>query len=377
LVKAYDAIIVGGGIIGTSLALELRNRGLSVLVVDRQTAGQEASWAAAGMLAPDPESQNDHNLLPLSRMSLAEYPGFIAAVEESSGLLTEFRNDGALKLYFGADGEDERNRGVESHRAVGLSTEPVSLAQAREIETAISAEVTSAAWLPYECSVNPRALTQAVLTSIERKGVELLQGLPVYDLSMRGGRCTGVVVGNETFAAARVIIAAGCFSIEVSDLIARYAPTSPVRGQIVALTLAQGAPRHVLRGPNGYVVPRTGDRLIAGSTSEYVGFEKRVTAQGIAQILAAATQLSPNLASAAIAESWSGLRPDTPDHLPILGPTDIEGLWIATGHYRNGILLAPGTARLMAEWITEGKPSLSLETFSPLRFAAEQKIAAH
>jgi glycine oxidase len=156
----------------------------------------------------------------------------------------------------------------------------------------------------------------------------------------------------------------------------RYAPTCPVRGQIVALQPSRNAPKCVLRAHNGYVVPRNDGRVIAGSTSENAGFEKQVTAEGIEQILRAATELAPSLASAVIVDTWSGLRPDTPDHLPILGPTDIEGLWIATGHYRNGILLAPGTARVMREWIVDGQPSLALEKFSPLRFAAEHRKAA-
>jgi glycine oxidase len=374
-VKTYDAIVVGGGIIGASLALELATRKLGVLIIDRQRPGLEASWAAAGMLAPEPESAEDLHVLPLGRMSLASYPKFVQSVEETSGLPAHFRSDGTLKLYFGPDGESERDRAVLNHREIGLSPESVSILQAREIEPSIATNSTAAAWLPYECSVDPRALTLATLTAAEREGVELIHGIAVDQVLSRDGRCDGVLAGGETFHSKHVIIAAGCFSASV-DGISPYAPTSPVRGQIVALRPAQNAPKHVLRGHNGYIVPRGDGRVIAGSTSENAGFDKQVTAEGIQQILRAATELAPGLSSAVIMDTWSGLRPDTPDHLPILGPTDVEGLWIATGHYRNGILLAPGTARLMREWIVDGAPSLALEKFSPMRFVEQQRIAA-
>lgn len=373
--KTFDAIIVGGGIIGGSLAFELAKCKLSVLIIDRQIPGQEASWAAAGMLAPEPESADDIHVLPLAKMSLASYPPFVKTIEEASGLSAQFRTDGTLKLYFGPDGESERDRDAASHRHAGLSTESVSMAQAREIEPAIASSATAAAWLPYECSVDPRALTQAVLKAADRAGVEIAPGTSLNHALTSNGCCNGVAAGSETFHSKHVIIAAGCFSAGV-DGMSRYAPTSPVRGQIVALQPSQNATKRVLRGHNGYVVPRNDGRVIAGSTSENVGFEKQVTPEGIEQILRAAIELAPSLSTALIVDTWSGLRPDTPDHLPILGPTDIEGLWIATGHYRNGILLAPGTARVMREWIVDGNPPLALERFSPLRFGAEQRKAA-
>ncbi len=373
--KTFDAIIVGGGIIGGSLAFELATRKVSVLIIDRQVPGQEASWAAAGMLAPEPESAEDIHILPLASISLAIYPRFVQAIEEASGLPAQFRRDGTLKLYFGPDGKSERDRAATSQRDAGLAVELVSMTQARELEPSIATNAAAAAWLPYECSVDPRALTHATLTAAERNGVEFSRGTAVERALTRDGRCDGVVTAGETFHSKHVIIAAGCFSAGV-DGMSRYASTSPVRGQIVALQPAKDAPKCVLRADHGYVVPRNDGRIIAGSTSENVGFEKQVTTEGIRQILRAATELAPSLASAVIVDAWSGLRPDTPDHLPILGPTDIEGLWIATGHYRNGILLAPGTARVMGEWIVDGMPSLALEKFSPLRFSTEQRKAA-
>jgi glycine oxidase len=188
----------------------------------------------------------------------------------------------------------------------------------------------------------------------------------VTALRIAAGRCAGVVAAGEKLNAGLVVAAAGCYSAQIAGL-ERYAPTRPVRGQMAALR-APAAPRVTLRSARGYIVPRADGRWIAGSTTEEAGFEKRTTPAGIAQILSAAVELAPSLAGAALVETWSGLRPGTPDHLPILGPTDIEGLIVATGHYRNGILLAPVTAQLVREWATTGRASLDVAAFSPLRF---------
>ena len=187
--------------------------------------------------------------------------------------------------------------------------------------------------------------------------------------------CTGVVVGSEKIAAAHVVVAAGCFCGEIArddDLFARYAPTRPVRGQMLALRPDGVNLQRVVRAGRGYLVPRRDGRIIVGSTLENVGFDKRVTAGGIRQMLDAALEMLPDLAGAELVESWAGLRPGTPDDLPILGPTDVEGLLIATGHYRNGILLAPVTAKLVRGWIVNGRTTFEAGAFSPLRFSSRR-----
>ena len=373
--KTYDAIIAGGGIIGASLAFELTTRGLSVLILDRQQPGLEASWAAAGMLAPDSETVDDVPVFPLAKMSLARYPEFVAEIEEAAELNAEFRHDGGLRIFFGPNGEQQRDHEVANHRSAGLASEAMSVYEARAMEPALSENAAAAAWLPFECSVDPRALTRAVLAACANRAVEIRAGVAVEGISKHGAHCHGFIANGEPMHARHSVLAAGCFSASVPEM-RKYAPTSPVRGQILALRSDQVKLMRALRSERGYVVPRNDGRLIAGSTSEKVGFEKAVTPEGIDQIRTAVTELVPDLANATMVDSWSGLRPDTPDHLPILGPTDLEGLWIATGHYRNGILLAPGTAKVMAEWITEGKPSVALESFSPLRFTIERQRAA-
>jgi glycine oxidase len=374
-VNTYDVVIVGGGIIGGSIALELSRRGLSVAVLDRQEMMREASWAAAGMLSPAPDSPAAIPLVPLARASLALYPHFIPYLEESTGVRTGYRTDGTIEALFHGDAERELSTLVALHHGLGLACEPLPLDEAQVIEPALGREARAAAFLPDEASVNTRSLTAAVLAAQQGAGVALHPGIEVTSLVQSGNRCTGVkTAAGETFAAQHVVIAAGSWTSQIKQA-APYAPTLPVRGQMVALRNSGKLINRVLRSEFGYIVPRdkaAPQNLVAGSTIENVGYEKAITSGGLEQILASVNEMAPGLACAEIRETWCGLRPGTPDQLPILGPTDVEGLVIATGHYRNGILLAPITAKLIAEWITDGRTSsLNWDDFSPMRFLRE------
>ncbi len=376
--RSYEVIIVGGGIIGGSIALELVRHKLRVLLLDRQPPGQEASWAAAGMLSPAPENPDSIPLVPLARASLELYPDFIARVEETAGSAVGQRRNGALEVLFGGQAEKELSTLVALHHGLGLPSEALRLEEAWEMEPALTREARATALLPYEGAVDNRALAAAVLAAAAKLGVAIRAGIAVNALAREAGRCAGAIAGRETFRAGEVVIAAGCYTAGIEGL-REYAPTLPVRGQMVALLASGARLTRVLRSARGYIVPRddaTPQKLVAGSTIENVGFEKAVTPGGLQQILSAVIEMVPALAGAAIVETWSGLRPDTPDHLPVLGPTDLEGLTIATGHYRNGILLAPVTAKLIREWLTERRTSLPLDPFSPLRFLAAKRQTA-
>ncbi len=369
--------VVGAGIIGGAIAFELAREKMRVTLLDRQQPGLEASWAAAGMLAPAPETPDAIPLVPLGKTSLDLYPEFVAAVEEASRSKVSYRKEGTLHALFATDAERELIPlcgMVALHHGLGLATEAISLEDAQALEPGLNPAANAAAFLPYEASVDNRALTTAVVAAAARQGAEVRAGMPVTSLALERNRCTGVVAGNEKIPAGCVVIAAGCYSGGIEPL-GRYAPTRPVRGQMVALVSSKVRLRRVLRSERGYIVPREDGSLIAGSTLENAGFVKAVTLGGLQQILAAAVELVPALEDAAVAETWSGLRPDTPDHLPVLGPTDVEGLVIATGHYRNGILLAPITAKLIREWITARNASVFAEAFSPLRFQQSRKEA--
>jgi len=374
-VKTYDVVIVGGGIIGGSIAFDLARRNLRVAVLDRQELMHEASWAAAGMLSPAPDCPAAIPLVPLGRASLALYPKFVAAVEDASGLRTRYRAGGAVEVICHGDAGRELSTLVALHRGLGLACEPLRLEEARNMEPALGREVQAAALLPDECSIEPRALASAVLAAAASAGVTLCPGVEVNSLARDGNKCVGVKVSSgEHFHAAHVVLAAGCWSSQIPEA-APYAPTVPIRGQMVALRNSGMPIRHVLRSERGYLVPRgveSPQTVVVGSTVENAGFEKRLTSGGIEKILSAANELAPELAKAEIVETWSGLRPGTPDQLPILGPVDFDGLVFATGHYRNGILLTPVTAKLIGDWITEGRTSIDWEMFSPLRFLGDK-----
>ena len=369
--NTYDVVIMGGGIIGGSIAFALSQRNLRVAVLDRQELTREASWAAGGMLSPAPNCPAAIPLVPLGRASLAMYPQFIAEVEEASQMPAGYRADGTLEALFRGDAERELSTLVALHHGLGLACEQLPLQEAQEMEPALGRDVRAAAFLRDEASVDSRALTAAVLAAAEAAGAARRPGVEVISLVKDGNRCTGVkTAGSETYVAKHVVLAAGCWTSQLKDA-APYAPTQPVRGQMVALRNSGKPIRRVLRSERGYIVPRdqaSPQKLVVGSTLENTGYDKAVTSGGIEQILSAVNELVPGLASAEIVETWCGLRPGTPDQLPILGPADVEGLVMATGHYRNGILLAPVTAKLIAEWITDGRTFMNWEEFSPLRF---------
>ena len=373
--KKFDVAIAGGGIIGGAIALELARAGLRVGVFDRQQPGQEASWASAGILSPAPENPGMIAIVPLGKASLSLYPEFIARVEEISGKSAGFRPKGTLEALFSQDAKAELSTIIALHHGLGLKAEPLRAEDARELEPALSAEVEAAVLRPDEASVDNRALTGAVLEAAQRSGAEFFPGNGAREIWHAGKRCAGLVVRNENVEAKWTIIAAGCFSAAIKDA-AAYAPVRPVKGQMAALRAEDLMIERVLWSDKIYLVPRNDGRIIAGATVERVGFDKRTTAGGIQKIFSAAIELAPGLANARVEETWAGLRPDSPDHLPILGPTDVEGLLMATGHFRSGILLTPITARLVREWITEQRVSLDWDRFSPLRFQTSAANAA-
>jgi glycine oxidase len=373
--KKFDAAIAGGGVIGGAIAMELARAGLRVAVFDRQQPGQEASWASAGILSPAPENPGMVVMVPLGKASLGLYPEFVAQVEEISGKNTGFRPKGTLEALFSHDTKAELSTIIALHHGLGLKAEPLRAADARELEPALSEEVEAAVLRPEEGSIDNRALTVAILEAAQRSGAEVFSGNGAKAIWREGNRCAGLVLQNERVEAKWTIIAAGCFSAMIEG-IAPYAPVRPAKGQMVALRADDLKMERVLWSDKIYLVPRNDGRILAGATIEYAGFDKRTTAGGIEKILSGAIDLAPDLANARIEETWAGLRPDSPDHLPILGPTDIDGLLIATGHFRSGILLAPVTARLIREWIMEQRASVDWDRFSPLRFQSATTDAA-
>ena len=370
--RTFDVAIAGGGLIGGAIALELAHAGLQVALFDRQEPGEGSSSAAAGILSPAPENAGMISTVPLGRASLQLYPEFVASVEEISGKNVGYRARGTLEALFSTDAQEKLSTIIALHHGLGLKAEPVSADDAREMEPALSPEVEAAVFRPDEACIDNRALTKAVLTATERSGVKLFAGSNVQSIAKDGGRCAGFLVDGENVESRWTVIAAGCCSGEIEGA-AHYAPVRPAKGQMIALRAKDFNIERVLWSDHVYLVPRNDGRILAGATVEYVGFEKNVTVGGLEKIITAALQLAPALADAQIEETWAGLRPDAPDHLPIIGPTDLDGLLIATGHFRSGILLAPITAQLIREWITTQNVSLDWARFSPTRFGEVAK----
>ncbi len=366
-------VIAGAGLIGASIALELARAGLRVGLFDAGEPGREASWAGAGILSPAPESSAMLPMVGLGKASLKMYPGFVAQVEEISGQNVGFRPKGTLETFSSRHAIQELSTVVALHHGLGLKAEPLSPRDARKLEPALREDLEAAVLRPDEASVDNRALTAAVLEAGKRSGVEIFAGraadsIICYAHPKPG--CIGFMCDGEEIKAKTTVIACGAFSGGINFYKQIHLPVKPAKGQMVALRSDKVALERVVWSEHVYLVPRDDGRILAGATVEYVEFDKTPTAGGIAKLLAAAIETVPGLADARVEEHWAGLRPDSPDHLPIIGPTDVNGLLVATGHFRSGILLAPITARLVREWITLGSVTVDWDRFSPMRFSA-------
>ena len=342
---------MGGGIIGLSLSIALKKKGLRVLIVERGEPGREASHAAAGMLASC-AFESISPLWDLARASAAMYPEFVHELEDESGIHVDLRNQGTLDFSssHGVDGEAEV-----------VSTDELSA-----LEPSLPPTVGSAHYLN-ESSVDPRKLVQAALKTAKHRGIDISSGTNVIEVLVSGGHVTGVRTENSGYRAATVVNCAGAWAGQFSPI---SLPVRPVKGQM--LSLIGGLQfHHVLVFPDCYLVPRSDGRLLIGATVEEAGYDKRVIVDTIQHLRQAAIGTVPALAEARILEEWSGLRPGTPDNLPMLGATSVAGSFVASGHFRDGILLAPITAKLMTQIIIKETPDLEMSAFLPERFENE------
>ncbi len=352
-VKNWDVIVIGAGVIGLSLSLELRRQGASVLVIDKGEPGREASYAAGGMLV-DCSAETAPALQPLALASARMYPEFVHEVQVESGVFVDLRDQGAIVFPPPA----------QVHEGPEFSLASLLPAPLSELEPEL-ADSRPALYLK-ERSVDPRTLTHAALQAAKRRGVDVSSADPVTAVNISGGRVSGVSTKKTSFGAAKIVNCAGAWSGQIGP----YAfPTRPVKGQMLCLVSpSRGLLKHVVRSPEIYLIPRSDGRILAGATVEEAGFDKRTDPATIQRLHRAAIAMVPALKNARILEDWAGLRPGTPDALPILGETPTPGYYVATGHFRDGILLAPITAHLMAQLIAGKNPDYSLDAFSPSRF---------
>jgi len=342
-VNSWDTIISGAGIIGVSLALELRNRGQQVLVLDRGEPGREASSAAAGMLAAaDPETPPA--LRPMAIASAEMFPQYVQNLESAAQMQVDFRRLGTIALLEEAAASREYKR---------LSANDLQL-----LEPALRVQGLTAFFVE-EDSVDPLLLMQAALAAARNLGIEIRGHAAVKDIRARGGNLEVLSEAGQ-FTARSVVNCQGAWS---------GAPVRPRKGQMFYVQPQTGLLQHVLRTPDIYIVPRSTGKILIGATVEDVGFDKSVDTSTIQYLHKAAATYLPELATAAHTQSWAGLRPGTPDDLPIIGPTETHGVFIASGHFRNGILLAPITAQIVADLLEDRRSQLNISAFSPARFS--------
>jgi glycine oxidase len=368
-----DVIVVGGGVVGLSVARALaRRRAGRVLLIERGRPGMEASHAAAGMLGAQAEANAADAFLALACASRDMYPSFADALLEETGVSIELERTGTLYLAFTAEDEAEIEHRCEWQKRAGLHVEPLAREEVLRLEPRVSPSVRSALRFPLDVQVENRRLVAALAVAVERAGVELLTGTNVSSLMVERERVTGVETSRGNITAPIVVLAGGAWTSLIGHGGAGAAPfrVEPVRGQMLCFE-AQARPlRHVIYSPRGYLVPRLDGRLLAGSTTEHAGFNACVTGGGIHTISKHAIEIAPIVAGLPLQDAWAGLRPrGSVDELPVMGGSaEVRGLYYATGHYRNGILLAPITGELIADEITSGARPPLLEAFTPERF---------
>lgn len=365
-IKGADVLIVGGGVIGCALARELARRGLEVVVLERGRPGTGATWAAAGMLTPQGEGRSEGTFLELCLSSLSMYPAFAEAVQAETGYDPGFRPMGTLVAALSAERATELRQVVQGREG---HPDWLDASTIREIAPALSSRAVGGFWFPREGQVDNRALGRALWSAAELAGARVLCDSEVSSLLVDSDRVTGVrLTDARTFRGERVVIAGGAWSARIQGL-PRPLPIRPVRGQMLALDAVPPPLSCLLSADDVYLVPRAAGRVLVGATLEEAGFADHPTARGIGSLLTGAMEAVPSLSSAALVEIWAGLRPGTPDGRPILGPDpDLDGLVYATGHFRNGILLTPVTARLVADVLTGEKPEHDLAPYDIARF---------
>ena len=372
--------IIGGGVIGLAIGWRLAQQQARVDIFERDAAGRGASWAAAGMLAAGIEAEpGEDALYALNRKSQSMWPGFAAELEAAAGMRVGYRTEGTLEVALTRDDLARLRFHYEHRRSLGIALQWLSGAEARRCEPHLHPGAAAAVLSAEDHQIDNRELATALQRAFLAAGGTLHEHQPVDAIEMSAGRISALRIGERRHGADVVVLAAGAWSQGISGLpAAARPPVRPIKGQMLALRMDAATPlvRHVLWTPRVYLVPRGDGRLIVGGTVEERGFDAALTAGGVFALLEGAWRAVPGIEDLPIDEMWVGFRPGSRDDAPILGPSGIDGLVLATGHYRNGILLTPVTAEAVSRYILTGEIAEAIRPFGIDRFAAKVREGA-
>jgi len=366
--------IIGAGVVGLGIAWRLAANGASVEVFDRGAAGAGATHAAAGMLAACCEAEpGEEALIALGRESQARWPAFAAELLQVSGIDVELRTEGTLVVALTADDQARLHHHLVFQQKLGLPLQWITPAETRRREPHLAGKLAGAVWSPEDHQVENRKLAAALKIAAERAGASIREHTPVKEISVTGGHADGLVLNDGSKVEADVVVlAAGAWSRSIGGVPSELRPpVRPIKGQMLALRMDAAAPlvNHVIWAPGVYLVPRRDGRLVVGATVEEKAFDTTLTAGGLLTLLDAAWRTIPSVEELPIEEMWVGHRPGSRDDAPILGPGPVAGLIYATGHHRNGILLAPITADTIAHLVLDGAVDPAIRSFGVERFA--------
>ena len=362
--QGAEIVVIGGGIIGCAIAYELAKAGERVTLLERNALAQEASWASAGIISSPGPGTGAFGL-----RSFRRYPALIAEVEESAGMRVGWNQTGETALI-GADNDPRPLQDVmEWQRRQGLHVEWLEGAALREHEPVLAPHIAAATYERDAGSLRVHMMAQALARAAANHGATIREYTPALGLETSGDRVTGVRTPEGVVGADVVVLAAGAWSKGIGELAGLNVPTIPVHGQMLALADPPVPLRTVVAGGGMYLLPRADGTIAVGATVDYQGFAKRVTPTGVNTLIALVEQFAPALNGARLVETWSGLRPGSADGAPIIGPAPHrDGLWIATGHFRGGALLAAATGELVAAGVRSGTVDPLLAPFTPARF---------
>jgi glycine oxidase len=364
MTETRDVVIVGGGVIGLSIAFALAREGIRPTVVDRRDLGREASWAGAGLIPPVGENRSRQPLVALRSWSAELYPRWSAALEQETGIDIGYRRTGGVDVAWTDREVQELQATAGRWRAEGIAYERLAPGDYSRVEPALNPELTAAYYLPDRAQVRNPRLLRALMTAISQRGGRLMPWNGVEGFRVQDRRVTAVRTSIGDLPCGMVVVAAGAWSGPLLETIGVHAPTPPFKGQVVLLRSERPLIRRVVEHGKNYLVPRDDGRVLVGATEEDVGFETKPTAQVTRMLLDLAVRLCPVLSEAEVEATWAGLRPGSCDSKPYIGHAPgFENVIIASGHKRAGLQLAPATAELVADLVLDRVPRLDITAF--------------